>query len=343
MVNLKILIAIGLMIPSAPFTLVKGAPAGIAGHVSPHMPPSYEATSENTSGRGMSMVIMNLDSKEIEASPEEIWITLSYTDDESGETKVVSRISTDDEEAVSVEGFAPLADDGVIEFDPICDVVLMFSKGATSMADLRLAGTYTIHIPEGAFLDAGVPMEQTEIVYTYFIGSKADMSYILTPESGSEFETFGPLQKFCIEFPKANTLDYLTRGGGTLTDPDGRKVPQYNLKGQSSSYANLVNNKLYYCYGVKDWEWKYGQYKFEIKPSEICIDSPLGNFPGLTATYVVDDNTGVAMVGISPAESYDVYGLDGRMIMQGASPERMQTLPEGLYVVNGKKCNVSKM
>lgn len=56
----------------------------------------------------------------------------------------------------------------------------------------------------------------------------------------------------------------------------------------------------------------------------------------ITATYIVA-STGVNAVFDADTTEFDVYGINGLKILKAADNKAVDSLPAGLYIINGKK------
>lgn len=58
--------------------------------------------------------------------------------------------------------------------------------------------------------------------------------------------------------------------------------------------------------------------------------------------YTGNAPSGKAEIEIEEAECYNVYGVDGKIVMQSAAKSDLHALPEGFYIINGKKTIITR-
>lgn len=98
--------------------------------------------------------------------------------------------------------------------------------------------------------------------------------------------------------------------------PDGTVVPQRSVKNDYDAKGRLVRSDA--DYGIRTVkEYEYG---------------PVTIFSGIDEIEP----------GAEDAESYTVYNMQGMQLLREAPAAGLLTLPEGLYIVNGKKMRIGR-
>lgn len=275
-------------------------------------------------------------------------VTLYYNDE------VLVALDASNEEAINMTGVAGADDD---EYVPPTRQQVTFRFGDPG-EQFEKDGTYKIVIDNGVFkrgTDAlgWESLSGGELVYTYTNVDKADWNYVLTPADGSIVEN---LKEITIEFPNAEKVWWNgMKAYDTLKHEDGTEMRR------ASSYPkNLANNKVAFYYNDPangKWanDWKDGLYTFTIpaagydsaKDDNVGITVDNTDFPGLTAFYKIGGNntdieTSVEAIGLTPAASYTVVALDGKVIAKDAPATALFSINAGMYIINGKKVIIRK-
>lgn len=206
-------------------------------------------------------------------------------------------------------------------------------------------GHYTVKIPAGLFMYEESIVGAGSLEYDYQGDIKIDYPYTITPEAGTEFSTSSPIKRVTITIGGyVRLLDYAYTPGA-LYGPDG------NALSFQSRYATVSGNELIWKFDEK-WnnriDWVPGEYTFKLPRNTININcwADAGiepDFPeeDINILYILKDGvSGVCVTGIERADSYTVYTLDGRVVAVNGPSDVLLTLPEGFYIINGKKACV---
>ncbi len=312
-------------------------------HISLSVPSEAECNRDNTTsqfGTGFGVVAYRLDTPEILVNTSaDLDIQLFYEDRLIATANVKDR-GEDTTPQVVIQNIA-LLDDELIDFGSINTLYILFS---TQQDDrLHATGRYRVVIPDGAFTLKGKKMQGCSFEYNYTdVATPIDFSYTLTPDPATPLENgTESLHKIRITFLNSRSLDYADRGGATLKDPEGKNI--------YIGYANTdMKSYLEYPVGIINTSWDKlgdGDYTFHIQKGMINLNSQYwdctpgtGNFEGLTAIYHVSGTvTSVTLMGVEAADSYNIYDLSGKAVMLQGTPAEISTLPEGIYIINGKK------
>lgn len=266
-------------------------------------------------------------------------VTLSYNG-----SQIAQLVATNPSDPIDVMAATAMDDDGLLEFKPTVDLMLIFdlegvygNGDASAVPEMyKKAGTYTLHIPEGLLKDNKTGELYSGLDVTYNVSSESVKvyKYSITPTPNSEVDNLATIE---INFPEVTSmLSYVGDGNKCyLTLPNGEKV--YN-----NMYPGTANKTLSLKF-TKVTEWIPGTYTLTIPDKYIVINNPYfdegdpGNVQAITASWTVVDKT-IGVEGIAAeGETITVVDLDGRVILTGVA-EDLKTLPNGLYIVNGKKC-----
>lgn len=315
----------------------------LADHIALSIPSDYVCNRDNTTsqfGTGFGVVAYRLDTPEIVVNTTaDLEIQLLY-EDKLIATANVKEQKGDDSPQVVIQNIAIL-DDGLMDFGSINTLYILFSYADD--IKFHTDGKYTVIIPDGAFTLKGEQLKGCSFEYQYTdVATPIDFSYELSPdpilplENGTE-----ALHNIRITFLNSRSLDYADKGGATLTGPNKEKIYIGYAKTDMKSY-------LEYPVGIINTSWDKlgdGDYTFEIHKGMINLNSRYwdctpgtGNFEGLTAIYHVSGTlTSVTLMGVEAADEYDVYDLAGNVILLRAGTQEISALPEGIYIINGKK------
>ena len=327
-------------------------------------PDALEANRKNTTTQfgvsGMGVVVIGLNQMIHPVNGNEM-ILYSYKENESAEEEILNVLNPLNEYSGIILGGIAAADEFGGEFgDYRYSMTFLFAQDfddygliidPSQFPKYRRTGMYTLVIPDGAYaLEDGTLVNGFTLTYAYDDSEDVyGLGYEITPEPG-KYDTAAELFKYGSEgvkvsFTDAKFIDYQGRPA-TLTLPNGEMLPCNTPQG---SYNNTY---LTFTFGNNETDWsQMGEYVFEVKAGCVGLDQgfeddweDMGvtpNFPGLKAIYIVGA-TNVCIVDLESASSYDVYTLDGKTLMLGASSEDLTTLSAGLYVINGNKVRVVK-
>lgn len=185
--------------------------------------------------------------------------------------------------------------------------------------------TFGVDVPEGSKWTAGFLQNELRFYYTIIADESAEM----TPEYADGYEFTGKIEKFVLNFNKATEVEVNPEGdAATVVTAEGNDLEsEVTLSPLSSGKAIevAVNPALVYN----------GGYTFEIPAAALLINGKKS--PAYTLTYNLSGGqTGVGMTG-AEAQKITVVGIDGTVVAREADRSVLETLPAGLYIVNGKK------
>ncbi|MDE6368859.1 MAG: hypothetical protein K2K94_06440 [Muribaculaceae bacterium] len=222
----------------------------------------------------------------------------------------------------------------------IDDLVIVFPK-------IAKAGTYTLDIAEGVVMDYDQAESHDEgegysingpITATYTIAETVMNVYTVTPASGS---TVSSITDINIKFPKAAASDGVDQysyasDNVTLTGNGQVYKPAIVIAGADYDEVRLhfdeaITEPGQYVLTVKEGVFKeYGSYEDESVNPEIV------------ATYTIEGTTGLQIIGVEEDQTVTVVDVLGRVVLQNADKSAVESLENGLYIVNGKKVAIGK-
>ncbi|MDE6811417.1 MAG: hypothetical protein K2J15_03615, partial [Muribaculaceae bacterium] len=219
-----------------------------------------------------------------------------------------------------------------------------FMNGDAPDAKFQTPGNYTVVFPEGIFTSDKTPVSAGTISYTLLPSEAKDYTWTITPEADTEFD--GTINGEIV-LTVDGTIAFEGNTVGGLYNPDGQL-----LKFASSTPSGYMTKSLTWSLTEnpnKPIEWVDGTYEFRIPAYSLWIDadeyfSP-ANFPteDIVVSYVLKNGiTGVAMIGVESADSYNVYTLDGKVVLLNATSDQMIDLAPGMYIINGKQAIIRK-
>lgn len=263
--------------------------------------------------------------------------------------ELLAEVYADPDESVSAVKDVSIylyADDGLIDFGT-GRTSWLFVLSPKLTETYKEAGQYRLVLPAGLFTLNGETVGGGEIPYNFLGDIEVHYPYTITPEPGTEFEVSSPIKSLTITLEgDIRMVDY-PGTPGALYAPNGKAL------GFESSYAKVNGASLTWIFKEKKRypiDWQPGVYTFRLIRNTINVNcwcdegiAPCWPEEDITVLYVLkDDLTAVSITGAEAAESYTVYTTDGRAVAVAAPGEVLTTLPEGIYIINGKKAYIKK-
>lgn len=195
-------------------------------------------------------------------------------------------------------------------------------------------GKLKVVIPAGALNISGESLAEP-IEHTWDVVMYRDYTYEFAPVSGS---TVQELSKVTVTFPEATTGEisenfvngwvqlkqsYMVLSNAReVKKVEGAEHPTFEITFETPASAG-------------------GKYNINVWAGAFILDGAIES-PQLSASYTVDPTiTGIA--GIYAEDGlYTVVNVQGIVIMRNATADRVKALPEGLYIINGKKAFIRK-
>ncbi|MCM1291049.1 MAG: hypothetical protein NC201_01610 [Prevotella sp.] len=222
------------------------------------------------------------------------------------------------------------------------------SEKIPTIANIEATDEYTIYTftPQTKIQGEGrarltVPADQIQINGA---NPSRDVSYYwnVKPEEGTSTLTYDPapgnvseLGDVVIILPE--DTETITRGSiASLYDIDiYRWDKDYNDYAMLGSYTARIDRdemKIYLTCGQTFTE--ENDYKMTIPNGYFVINGK--NTPAQTVLWHVDGTGSVSGIYVDDA-SYDVFSVNGAVILRDADQNGVRTLDKGLYIINGKK------
>ncbi|MDE5774354.1 MAG: hypothetical protein K2H86_07865 [Muribaculaceae bacterium] len=312
-------------------------------------PAGDEITLEDTfMGMGMRSVIISAKEGAVLNKESKATVQLMYMTEDMDAPMVVGTASPAEEIYVfggNDHGVNPLAEEGETEEPAASETtyLIQFMYDDAMEQLFSMPGMWIVTIPEGVFTVDGAVVTEGSLQYMMTAVAK-DYTWTLTPVTNTEFE--GKFTgEVVLTVNEATSIDY-EGVPAVLADAEGTNV---NVKYFGSSYPKLGTNTLTWTFKA-DVETAIGEYTFTLKKMTVGCDVDLErgaepNFPAedIVVTYIVKtDLTGVALIGIEAADSYNVYTLDGKAVLLNANVDAVVELAAGVYIINGKKVIIRK-
>lgn len=210
--------------------------------------------------------------------------------------------------------------------------------------EITTPDTYTLMVPQGAFKFTYEYEGQTvegsnfEIVYLYYLSAMAKPA--IDPEEGEveEFTTFTLTMPDGFEMMMVDNMatSYIypaDNEGNALPSPlakvkarrDDAKVVLYIIDDAGQEMESLKPAD--------------GKYVLELQQGLVMgtIDGNFISTDPYSYHYTVGNGVSVGAVDIAKAASFDVFTFNGMLVGRGLDASRLQALPAGFYVINGKK------
>lgn len=198
----------------------------------------------------------------------------------------------------------------------------------------------------GAPIIYGADSSVESIILTYMTDRAKFVPETVTPADGSNVTE---LSKIVLDFGQGNDVGNINMEtkSVSLESADGKSF-SCTADYDSENYSLVVIN-------VNTPITEKGTYTLTI-PEEMIYNStynmgfsndnfePLGDFynPELTYVYYISDATGISAIKTDANGNVKVYTIDGLYVGEGAAAKMIDSLPAGVYIVNGTKIAVNK-
>lgn len=155
-----------------------------------------------------------------------------------------------------------------------------------------------------------------------------EIKYLMTPTEDTN--DFSHLKEIKIHFHEASEVLVADGARPTLTKPDGSV-----LNGVIETSVDEPTSIR--CRFDTD-EWTNGNYQFNIAPNMLTVDGdPLTD--GISANYIRSlHENGIENITVTALpDKVDIYTIAGLLLHHNADKSILETLPRGIYIVNGQK------
>ena len=133
-------------------------------------------------------------------------------------------------------------------------------------------------------------------------------------------------------------------------------IPESVVSIRKNAFGNVDYLKTVVCYAVVPpecdtfafWSDLYFMHLNDFPEAVFVPEESVEKYESTTPwrgkhIYPISGLSGVEEIAVSPDNNlFTVYTLDGRMVMQTEDQGSLNSLPEGIYIVNGKKVLIRK-
>lgn len=207
--------------------------------------------------------------------------------------------------------------------EPFRSFMIMIYDEDYNEAPITEAGTWTMSIPAGMFRCGSEASPAIEAVYE--IGADYP-PYPIIPTPGT---VTTDLSKFTITFVGAESSDYVLTEGGIILTGDNFESASSDVKATDES------NQFEILFQMLPSE--AGEYTLTIPAGAFKVNDMDCEEITATYTYRPGSDSGVNGIAMSTDGLYNVVGIDGSVIFNGVTVDKVKTLPRGLYIINGRK------
>lgn len=219
-------------------------------------------------------------------------------------------------------------------------VVLTLTEPITS------AGTYRIRIPEGLLIFGSSPevYNLPTTILVYHVRDELELNEVdITPAAGQVESLSGFTINVKWLMPTWRTDAYYNKIHGTFTLPTGEIIDVLpteftevladpddfwsDILGQSYDFGTVYNMA--------------GNYVLNI-PAGMFYISEDGDVENPEWTVIWSIGTSAISGVFSDSASFDVYDICGRSVFKNGTPDQINQLTTGVYVINGKKVLIKK-
>ncbi|MGM9704725.1 MAG: hypothetical protein ACI3YB_01875 [Prevotella sp.] len=207
----------------------------------------------------------------------------------------------------------------------------MFKITGGALNNPETEGKLTIIIEEGALLVSGVPCPRME--HTWNVVKQKEYEVIVTPKDNS---TVTELKDFTIEFVGAKTAEFNFETGIAVRSTDYRYTGVVDKVEFDNSGENAKVN-----ISLKEPLTNNGKYMLQVYQSTFFLDGCQSS-PEIKAYFTVDHTLGIGGITADENGKYTVVTLSGVVVLRNGDADQLHNLPDGLYIVNGKKVALHK-
>lgn len=210
-------------------------------------------------------------------------------------------------------------------------------------AEKQVTFTISATSNSGAPIVYGAEGEKTQsIVLVYQTDRAAFVPVATTPEADSHVTEIADI---ALDFGEPITIMY--DGKVTLTDAEGEEIacsfdydPDWNLMNLMHVYpTSTIVAEGAYTLTIPEKTVYSNNYNFGYVDQYGNPEGDLYN-PELTYVFYVGEETGITAIKTDANGNVKVYTIDGVYVGEGAAADMLNSLPAGVYIVNGTKIAV---
>ena len=206
--------------------------------------------------------------------------------------------------------------------------MLMFIIGGGKLFDATTTGSLSVEFAAGSVAISGVPTTEA-ISYTWNVILPKTYSVTVTPAGDTEVST-SQLSEITVEFTDATTAELYNQGFISLRSRD------YTTYGMTQPAAvTAVEGAEHPTFKLSfEGVTALTDYIFNMRAGAFTLDGAFES-PEVNCAYKVTS----AVAGIIADENglFTVYNMAGVLILKDAPAAELNSLNNGLYIVNGKK------
>lgn len=209
--------------------------------------------------------------------------------------------------------------------------------------DFHKEGVISVSMTGDAYTLSGNPGFDVE--HSWRVVMPQAYEFTLNPDGGeteADAAVVDSLEEITLVFENAQTAEVFRQSGVSLRTLD------YSLYITAEIVpidgAEHPTFKLVFTPGAGE-EFTEGIYKLQIGYDTFTLDGVQGwpsDYTDVERMYKLDDLSGIGDVGASESNIVTVVTTDGRIVIKNASADSLNTLDNGIYIVNGKKVVIGK-
>ena len=199
-------------------------------------------------------------------------------------------------------------------------------------------GTITVSLQGDAYTLSDKPGFDVE--HSWKVVMPREYEFTLTPEGGETEENatvVNSLEEITLVFENAETAQIYQASGVSLRKTDYSVYMTADIV----PVENAEHPTFKLVFNVPEGsEMTDGMYKLSIRYDTFTLDGIQtwpADYTDVERMYKLDGMSGVGSVGASESNIVTVVTTDGRVVFKNASPDSLNTLDNGIYIVNGKK------
>lgn len=194
--------------------------------------------------------------------------------------------------------------------------------------DILKPGTLTVDIEDGALLLQGEPVPAIHETFTL----EAPKEYTFTTDPADN-AVVNSIKEIIVSFPEAESGELFNEYGISLTKGYDFRATDITVTPVENAECATFKVEIG---GAPEPTATPTTYTFACRKGTFTLDGTQES-PEISVNIVLDLNSGVNGIEVSGDGRYSVVTLDGCVILLDADYEKVQNLPAGFYIVNGKK------
>lgn len=236
---------------------------------------------------------------------------------------------------------APIEDPNAMNWwDPYLGLTYEFDHPFTQ------PGEYTLYVPDGTLeIAAGwdyIPVPAFKVVWT--IEGTANTSVYVLPDPKEELAELAwfSINSYNDENLEPNYDNWELAATLTYPDGEGMLIRNYQFEPVNADPSDWNSAYISQVYTFKEPLTAKGAYKLEIPAGFFNLgwDFDVVEVDAITVVWTVGDNVGVS--GAFAETEFNVFTVDGKVVLTNGTAAQLDELGAGLYIINGKKVMLRK-